>query len=108
MNRALEFLRAIYSNDELPLVTRMRAAMACLPFETPKLAVTALIGENDFASLLDRRLENLKRMEGKQNGKAQPTLIETQPVIEAQSTQSKVEIKAPTPSINFRSIRRRI
>jgi len=38
----------------------MRAAMACLPFETPKLLATAIVNEGSFAELLDRRL---KRME---------------------------------------------
>jgi hypothetical protein len=51
---ALDFLRAIYHNDELPLRTRMAAATAALPFETPKLSATAFVpmGEG-FA----RRLE---------------------------------------------------
>jgi len=32
------------------------------PFETPKLAVTAQITEQDFATLLDRRLKRLEEM----------------------------------------------
>ena len=55
-------LRAVYQNPEVPLSVRMRAAMACLPFETPKLAVTAQITEQDFATLLDRRLKRLEEM----------------------------------------------
>ena len=41
----------------------MRAAMACLPFESPKLAVTAVIdNERDFATVLDRRLKRIEEM----------------------------------------------
>ena len=58
---SLEFLKAVYCNNELPLATRMRAAIAALPFETPKLAVTAQVSETDFASLLDRRLAQIAR-----------------------------------------------
>src|SRR5215813_5023454 len=59
---SLDLLQAVYRCNELPLTTRMRAAMACLPFEVPKLAVTAQITEQDFATLLDRRLKRLEEM----------------------------------------------
>src|SRR5262245_24834501 len=94
---ALQLLQSVYRNPTVGITTRMRAAMACLPFEVPKLAVTALIdGERDFAAILDRRI---KRFEEMQNGK----LIEARPT-------EPVEVKAPTPSMNYRaiSLRRRI
>jgi hypothetical protein len=71
--------------------------MACLPFEAPKLAVVAQITENDLATLLDRRIKRLQEMNG---GK----LIEAKPHAET----TAVDVKAPTPSINFRSLKRRI
>ena len=52
-------LKAVYQNSEVPLPVRMRAAMACLPFETPKLLATAIVNENSFAELLDRRLKRI-------------------------------------------------
>lgn len=78
---ALEFLQAIYCNNDLPLPTRMRAAMAALPFESPKLAVVAQVTERDFAALLDARL---KRME-------QAAVIDAKP--------PQVEVKPPLPRL---------
>src|SRR5262249_58471610 len=59
---SLEGLQAIYRNPGLPLTTRMRAMIAAVPFESPKLAVTAQVSENDFATLLDQRIERLQKM----------------------------------------------
>jgi hypothetical protein len=76
-SRALEFLQEVYCNDQLPLVTRMRAAIAALPFESPKLAVTAMVSEQDFATLLDQRLKRIEEMRAKE--------IEETPQVEAKS-----------------------
>jgi hypothetical protein len=59
----LNFLKAVYMNAKLPLSVRMRAAIELLPFTHPKLAVTALVNEQDFATLLDQRI---RRMEQRQ------------------------------------------
>jgi hypothetical protein len=48
---SLDFLRAIYRDPRQPMTRRMRAAVAALPFECPKLAVTAVVeGSSDFAT----------------------------------------------------------
>ena len=70
----LDFLKAVYMNAELPLSVRMRAAIELLPFTHPKLAVTAMVTENDIATLLDRRLKRIEAMNGKQ-----PQTIEAKP-----------------------------
>jgi hypothetical protein len=36
---------------------RLRAAVEAMPVESPKLAVTAVLSEDNFASWLDRAIE---------------------------------------------------
>jgi len=60
---SLDLLRAVYRNNELPLHTRMRAAMAALKHEVPALLATAIVNERDFATLLDQRIDKLRKME---------------------------------------------
>jgi hypothetical protein len=66
---SLEFLQKVYRNSALPLATRMRAAMAALQFEKPKLGVSLNYNVNDdFAAQLDRAIERsnggMKLIEG--------------------------------------------
>jgi len=83
---SLDLLQAVYRDPSQQLHTRIRAAMACLPFETPKLAVTAQITEQDFATLLDRRLKRIEEMKlleanGAQVIDAKPQPVETKPPV---------------------------
>src|SRR6266403_1042308 len=69
-----EFLTAVMNEDPEVmnsdyLSVRMRAAIELLPYSHPKLAVTAVVSEQDFATLLDRRLARI----------AETKLIEAQP-----------------------------
>ena len=87
----LNFLKAVYMDAKLPLSVRMRAAIELLPFTHPKLAVIAQVSEQDFATLLDRRLEKIKQ-------------LEAAPVIDAKPEQ--VETKQPLPRLADRRYRR--
>ena len=91
---SLDLLRAVYRNNQLPLTTRMRAAIAALPFEVPKLAVTAVVSEQDFATVLDRRLKRIEQMKA--------NAIEATPVIDGE----KVDVRLPpmVPDRRFRRI----
>jgi hypothetical protein len=99
---SLEGLQAIYRNPALPLTTRMRAMMAAVPYESPKLIATALIAtaivnEGSFAELLDQRL---KRIEQMKLIEAKPT-TNTDKIIEG----NPVDARLP-PSIPDRRFRR--
>jgi hypothetical protein len=60
-NTSLDFLRAVYRSPDQPMSRRMRAAIAALPFEHPKLSVSANIGPNvNFAKGLERALKTIR------------------------------------------------
>ena len=84
-------LKAIYQCSEIPLPVRMRAAIAAIPFESPKLIATAVMNEGSFADLLDRRLKRIDEL------KTNPQVIEASPV---------VETTRPLPRIPDRRYRR--
>lgn len=48
----LEFFKAVYMNDELPLSIRLKAASEAAQYVHPKLSVTAQVGA-DFASAME-------------------------------------------------------
>ena len=53
----LALLQAIYRNSEVALPVRMRAAIEALPYERPRLAVTAMVSRGDFAEMLERAID---------------------------------------------------
>ena len=59
---ALRYLQMIYRDPQLSTAVRMRAAGLAIPYEVPKLAVTAVVSEQDFATVLDRRLKRIEEM----------------------------------------------
>jgi hypothetical protein len=91
---ALELFQVIYQNADLPLRTRMQAARDAIPFESPKLAVTASMPvDESFAALLDRARKRSDKVR----------VIEARPEPERPST---VEIKPHLPTVPDRRYRR--
>jgi hypothetical protein len=56
-NTSLDLLQAVYRSADQPMHRRMRAAIAALPFEHPKLAVTAVVSTEGFAARLEAARE---------------------------------------------------
>jgi hypothetical protein len=55
---ALALLQAIYRSNMVPLHTRMRAASIALPFESPKVGITAYVHEaGSFAEALEKAIQ---------------------------------------------------
>jgi hypothetical protein len=67
---SLEFLQAVYLNEQLPLSVRMRAAIEAAPFEHAKISAVGIgyLTNDTFAARLDRaiaRSERAKLIEGR-------------------------------------------
>lgn len=54
---ALEYVQDVYKGRRSIDPWRFRAAVAALPFESPKLSASAIVSRDDFAAMLDRALE---------------------------------------------------
>jgi hypothetical protein len=54
----LHFLEAVYCNPNLPLATRLRAAIEAAPYRHPKLSLSAVAAMNgqSFAEALERAI----------------------------------------------------
>jgi hypothetical protein len=50
---SLDLLQAVYRDPRQPISRRLRAGIAALPFEHPKLAVTAVVSTEGFAAKLE-------------------------------------------------------
>jgi hypothetical protein len=94
---SLDLLQAVYRRSDLPLMTRMRAAGLALPHEHPKLAVQALITEQDIAAVLDRRIAHYQALQRANGSKQIEATAEPEPV------EAEPEVK-PTPTTMYRAL----
>ena len=85
---SLSFLQKIYRSPRQPIVRRMRAAALALPFESPKLAVTAVLGDGSQLRG-DARPRNRR-------SQAPPKLTEHRPDETSPSVQWSGPISRPT------------
>jgi len=74
---SLQLLQTVYRNPSTPLSVRIRCAVAALPFEFPKLAVTAVMTDQSFAELLERRLKHLSEIENGNGKTIERAAVET-------------------------------
>jgi hypothetical protein len=98
---SLDLLQAIYRDTSFPVSIRKSAAIACLPFEHPRLAVTAVLSDQSLAARLERAVERSDRVRSQMK------------VIEVKATASEGLSKRPStdltlaPAIPDRRFRRR-
>ena|SRR6516165_8860044 len=85
---SLDLLQAVYRSNAQPLAVRLRAAIAALPHEVPKLIATAQVNEGSFAELLEQRVKRV----------AETKLIEHRPQVETKPA------LAHTPDKRFRRL----
>ena len=104
---SIDLLRAVYRSNHLPLTTRMRAALGAIKHEVPALLATAVVNEQSFAEILDRRLKRiaeLKAIENRTiNGAVTETEAEPQP-----EPQPQTPLPSPLSRLYSPRFRRRI
>jgi hypothetical protein len=76
---ALTYLQSIYRNPLEPTSVRMRAAALAIQFESPKLAVTAHVADENIGTRLEQAIERSRHAS---------KLIEAKPIQHASTTTS--------------------
>ena len=98
---SLTLLQKVYRSPSVPLTTRMRAAIASIQFEHPKLAVTAVVEAGDFADQFDRALERSRRVI-----EAKPMTNVSSENVSSEASDTKRPLSNGKPMIPDRRLRR--
>ena len=98
----LEFLKAVYTNDALPLHARLKAAAAAAPFVHAKLAVVATTTSEDLAERMARALAITgKIIEGRATEIKNPAQVALPTPVEEQQVSAE-HMKRPVTTLNRR------
>jgi hypothetical protein len=96
---ALQLGQALYRCRSLSWRERWHIGKHILQFESPKLGIQAVVNEQSFAEILERRLRHMAELEANGN----PQQIEQPQTIEAKP---QVDVRPPLATTNDRRFRR--
>jgi hypothetical protein len=100
---SLEFLQAIYRSSAQPMARRMKAASIAIGYESPKLAVTAVVeGSDSLAARLGRAIERSARVDAYRLIEAGPTAANGPAVHETAQEVSSASMRRPMAVIRRR------
>ena len=78
---SIDLLRAVYRANQLPLTTRMRAAISALKHEVPTLGISVVVNDDDIATRLDRALARIAAANNNANETVNGAEVITEPTI---------------------------
>ena len=100
---SLEFLQAIYRSATQPMARRLKAASIAIGYESPKLAVTAVVeGSDSLAARLNRAIERSARAEAYRLIQAAPSAANSAAVHETAQEVSTASMRRPMAVIRRR------
>src|SRR5262249_42082756 len=103
---SIDLLRAVYRNNQLPLSTRMRAAISALKHEVPSLGISVVVGDEDIATKLDRAIARITAATNNQDAVNGGELVST-PIPQPEPQPAPI-LPAPLSRIYSNRFRRRV
>jgi hypothetical protein len=100
---ALQLGQALYRCRSLSWRERWHIGRHILQFESPKLGIQAVVNEQDFAAILERRIRRMAELEANGN---RPHIDQPIEKPQPQMIEAKVDVRPPHPTTNDRRFRR--